>query len=368
LARKGLLDSAHALCLKALGERPDDAFLLLMLGKLGASGKESAEYFKKAIKAGGDSPEVEESRFRLGQYTYASGKYPLAIPYFRDYLRLYPAGAWKEPALYWMGNACLSLAQSRTDRTNYLDSGAAWFRKLLDATGPADYYHSLGLEGLAKAKAAKGDREGAWQAVSEAIGNAPDEERPPLLLLAAQVRQGTDRGTEKSLMTQLVSQYPQSPEARYLRRLNAGADTSRWKSGPGLPRASQSPAKDSLSAAARADTAAKPPDSSRNVTGSFELPQPAVAKPPDTGAGDRAQGRPYTLQCGAFTQAANAQAMLGTLSKLGLAPELVERDRGGKRIYQVRVGRFATADEAEAYARSALKPHRVLSQPVPVAP
>jgi tetratricopeptide (TPR) repeat protein len=380
LARQGLLDSARAVSLKALATHPDDAVLLLLLGKLDPSGKESADYYKKAIKAGGSSPEAEEALFRLGQYTYATGKYHLAIPYFREYLGKYPDGGWRDPALYWMGNACLSLAQSRHDRTNYLDSGVKWFAKLLDGTKPADYYHPLALEGLAKAKAARGDREGAWQAVQAALEKAPEEEKPPLMLLAAQVRQGVDRAAEKSLMAQLVSRYPQSPEARYLRKLNSGADTSRWKSGPGLPRAAMPPVKDSLATAS-----ARRPDSSARAADAFELPPPhapkdSAAKPPATAArpgpaakdssGGKTGGtaKPFTLQCGAFAQEANAQTMTATLVKLGLTPETVERDRAGKRIYQVRVGRFATAEEAEAFARDRLKPHRVLSQPVPVNP
>ncbi|MDB5048066.1 MAG: Outer rane lipoprotein [Fibrobacteres bacterium] len=361
LARKGLLDSAFAACKLALAGDPDNAFLLLMMGKLSPDGKESSEFFKKAIKAGGKSPEAEESQFRLGQFHYAAGKYYLAIPCFREYLRLFPNGDWKGPALYWMGNACLSLAQSRPDRAAYLDSGAAWFQKLLDNSKPDDYYHPLALEGLAKAKAAKGDHEGAWQAARTALDKAPEEEQSPLLLLAAQLRQGIDRAEEKNLMNRLLSRYPQSPEARYLRKLNSGADTSRWKSGNGLPRPAIPPAKDTLAPAPPSPVAntetGKNPDSLKKVTVTPGLPVPGPA-------GEKA----YTLQLGAFSQAANAQAMMASLLKLGLAPELAETNRGGKRIYQVRLGRFATPEEAFEYGRTSLKPHKFLSQPVPVSP
>ena len=73
LARKGLLDSAFAVCKRALAGDPENAYLLLMMGKLSPDGKESSEYFKKAIKAGGASAEAEESLFRLGQFYYAAG-------------------------------------------------------------------------------------------------------------------------------------------------------------------------------------------------------------------------------------------------------------------------------------------------------
>lgn len=364
LARRGLLDSARAAAVKALAAHPDDAFLLLLLGKLSPSGQESADYLQKAIKAGGNSPEAEEALFRLGQYTYATGKYYLAIPDFRDYLRRYPKGGWKDPATYWMGNACLALTRSRGDRTNYLDSGETWFAKLLDGTKPGDYYRPLALEGLAKAKAGKGDREGAWQAASQALEKAPEEEKPPLLLLGAQTRQGVDRGMEKSLLSQLITKYPQSPEARYLRKINAGADTSRWKSGSGFPRSPIPPGpRDSSAAPGSAPDNAKAPEVSPSPSAPAAAPgAPSVAAAQSSGE------KPYTLQCGAFTQESNAQAMASTLSKLGLAPETLERERGGKRIYQVRVGRFATQEEAEAFARDRLKPQRILSQAIPANP
>lgn len=360
LARKGLLDSARSVALKAHAAHPEDAVILLLLGKLSPAGQESAEYFQKAIKVGGNSPEAEEALFRLGQYTYATGKYPLAIPYFRAYLLRFPKGGWKDPAAYWMGNACLALTRARGDKADYLDSSETWFAKLLEGTKPGEYYHPLALEGLAKAKAGKGDRDGAWKATQEALEQAPEEEKPPLLLLAAQTRQGIDRAAEKSMLTRLLAKYPQSPESRYLRRLNGDADTARWKSGSGFPRAAvPTLPRDSLAAAATDASHAKPEEAGQAHAASATVPPATTAA-----SGDK----PYTLQCGAFTQAGNAEAMMASLSKLGLAPETQERERGGKRIYQVRVGRFATPEEAEAFARDRLKPQRILSQPIPVNP
>lgn len=361
LARKGLLDSAYAVSKQALINDPGNAFLLLMLGKLGPEGKESAEYFKKAVKTGGTSPEAEESLYRLGLFHYAAGKYPLAIPFFRDYLRQYPDGDWKEPAHYWMGNACLSLAQSRPGKAAYLDSGAAWFQKLLDKSKPEDYYFPLALEGLAKAKAAKGDREGALDAARTALEKAPEEERSPLLLLAAQLRQGLDRTEEKNLMNRLLSRYPQSPEARYLRKLNAGADSARWKSGAGLPRPALPIAKDSLDLEALQDAPVE--GKSKDA-----VPKPAETSPlPSSGAAGAAD-KGYTLQLGAFSQAANAQAMMASLAKQGFVAELIESRRGGKPMYQVQIGRFASAEAAAEYARINLKPYKFLSQPMRLAP
>jgi cell division protein FtsN len=185
--------------------------------------------------------------------------------------------------------------------------------------------------------------------------------------LAAQLRQGVDRNDEKAYMAQLVGRYPQSPEARYLRKLNAGLDTSKWKSGSGLPRPAPAAPKDSLTAspatpvaspAAPGKTAVRPPDSAAAV----------APKLPNAAAPNPVAGQKFTLQVGAFSQASNAQAMMANLTKVGVAPELVESSRGGKPIYQVRVGRFATSEEAAEFAKARLKPHRFLSQPVAIGP
>lgn len=348
LARRGLLDSALALCRRGLDADSADVFAAFMSAKLVPEGGKSAEYFRKVLAAkqgGAAAPEAEESYFRLGQFNYAAGKYYLAIPFFRDYLRLYPSGDWKEPAHYWMGNACLSFAQARPEKAAYVDTGLVYLEKLLGKIGPENYYYPLAWEGVARMKAAKGDREGAWEAAKTALDKAPDDEKAAITLLAAQLRHDKSREEEKDLLQKLVSKYPQSPEVRYLRRLNGEADPSKWRSGTGPARL----------AAAPADTAKTP--ARDTVTAKLPPSRPAADTTPAAGG--------FTLQLGAFAQAANAQSLAAGVRKLGLSPEIVESDRSGKRIYQVRLGRFATADQAQDFANRNLKPNRIMFQAVP---
>lgn len=353
LARRGLLDSALALCRRALEIDSTDTFARFMAGKLAPEGKASAEYFKRVVEAGRPGPELEESRFRLGQYHYAAGKYHLAIPYFRDYLKLHPKGDWKEPTLYWMGLACLALAQSRPDRAAYVDTGMAYFQRLLEASPPERYYHALALAGVGKARMAQGDWTGAWEAVKGALEKAPEDEKAAMLLLAAQLRRPTDRAEERALLVRLATEHPQSPEVKHLRKLNGIPDPAKWRAPavPGMPKTLPS------------DTAKRTAgsDSAKPAAGAGAA---APTNPPAAPAAARTGG--FTLQLGAFAQAANAQGMMTDLAKQGFAPELAEGSRGGKKIYQVRLGRFATAEEAQEYARAHLKPRKVLSQAVPV--
>lgn len=344
LARRGHFDSALALCRQALESDSGDGFARFMAGKLSLAGKASAEHFLGVLESGKTGPEAEESRFRLGQFHYAAGKYHLAIPCFREYIRLHPRGDWQEPALYWMGRACLALAQSRADRAAYLDSGLVYFQRLRDLEPPDRYYHALALEGIAKTRLAQGDREGARQAAQGALDKAPEDERAAILLLAAQLRRDVDREEERRLLRKLAEEHPLSPEVRHLRRLNGSPDPSRWRApappGPLLP----------------PDSARTRPQAPAGVPST--LP-PSVAAP--AGAPPR-----YTLQLGAFAQAANARSLMAEVAKLGFAPELSEASRGGKAIYQVRLGRFATAEEAQAFAGANLKPRKILFQAVPL--
>ncbi len=344
VARKGFLDSAFQMTQRALGADFNDVFALCMMAKLSLDAKRSSELFKKVIQLRGASPEAEESFFRLGQYYYASGKYHQAIPYFRDYLKLFPTGNWHEPARYWMGNACLAYAQSKPDKISYLDSAFAYFEQLGDTKKPDEYYFPLAMEGLAKAKIAKGDRDGAMDAVQGAIAKAPEEEQASLLLLSAQLWQGFNREKEKEAIQKLVKRYPQSPEIRYLTKLNSGAEKERWKSGNGLPKPLIPVIKDSTL------TEATPSVSNTQTKEFSELE------------------KGFTLQLGGFSQPANAKTMIENLMKLGLAPELIESSRNGKKFFQVRLGKFKTLDEANEYSKSVLKPQHLLSQPMPFGP
>lgn len=351
LARRGHFDSALALCRQALESDSGDVYARFMAGKLSPQGKASAEHFKRVLESGKPGPESEESRFRLGQYHYAAGKYHLAIPYFREYVRLHPRGDWQEPALYWMGRACLALAQSRPDRAAYLDSGLAYFQRLRDLGPPDGYYHALALEGIAKARLSRGDREGAWQAAQGALEKAPEDERAAILLLAAQLRRDVDREEERRLLRRLADEHPRSPEVRHLRRLNGSTDPARWRA-PVPPGPVRPPDSSQAGAPAPAGVTSTIPQGG-SVPGG-DPPRAAAAGPR------------YTLQLGAFAQAANARSLAADLAKLGFAPELAEASRGGKAIYQVRLGRFATAEEAQAFAQANLKPRKILFQAVPL--
>lgn len=376
LARRGLLDSALTLCRQVLEADSADAFARFMSGKLAPEGKASAEHFRRVLDAGKTGPEAEESRFRLGQYHYAAGKYHLAIPCFRDYLKLHPKGDWKEPAHYWMGRACLALAQGRPDRAAYLDSGLAYFGKLLAMSPPEQYYHALAREGMAKVKLAQGDWSGAWEQAQGALATAPEDERASILLLAAQLRRGVDREEEKRMLQRLASEHPQSPEVRHLRRLNGNTDPAKWRAPapagkPPAPPDSDRRGADSA-AAKNPATPGKPGPGAAAGPGpevTPRLPTPgAPPGPPAPGTAATpapAPGGAYTLQLGAFAQSANAEALVAELARQGFSPEVAARMRGGKTIYQVRLGRFASAEEAQEYARVHLKPKKLLSQPVP---
>jgi tetratricopeptide (TPR) repeat protein len=63
-------------------------------------------------------------------------------------------------------------------------------------------------------------------------------------------------------------------------------------------------------------------------------------------------GAYFAIQCGAFGQQASAQALAASLHSRGLKSSITAEERGGSRLFMVRVGRFPSyADAARLLAR-----------------
>ena len=60
----------------------------------------------------------------------------------------------------------------------------------------------------------------------------------------------------------------------------------------------------------------------------------------------------YWVQAGAFSQSADAESMRARIAFIGLDAAINYRSEGGKRLYRVRVGPFATAAQAEEIKQS----------------
>jgi cell division protein FtsN len=53
------------------------------------------------------------------------------------------------------------------------------------------------------------------------------------------------------------------------------------------------------------------------------------------------------IQAGAFSRSNDAEAQRARLSLLGFAPRVVEREQVGHTVYRVRLGPFATKEDAD---------------------
>ncbi len=324
LAQQGQLDSARTLSEVAYKKNPADDFAALMLGKLNPDGKASAEQLKKIALSTSKSSATQESFYRLGQFYYAIGKYNLAIPYFRDYLKLFPQGDWQEPATYWMGNACLFLAQTQKNRSSYLDSGVVYLQKLLSSLKSDAYYFPLAWECIAKIKKAQGQSDQALSAWQKAIDKAPQEELSALLLFGMQIQRSADSAIVQKLSQRIQEEFPNSLEAKTL------AQSSRVIFG----------IKKELSVA---NPKSKPSKEMKNDI----LPTANII-----------------LQLGVFSQKANAENLRLILTKNSLNSILKEEIRDGKKMYFVYLGQFSNEDAALEFAHTRLKPLGIMAQPI----
>lgn len=81
------------------------------------------------------------------------------------------------------------------------------------------------------------------------------------------------------------------------------------------------------------------------------VPTSAPARPIETPAAAPERRSPYTLQTGAFSTAANAEKQKNFFEEKGLSVEITNKVRGGRSLFLVWVGSYATADEAKRFGR-----------------
>jgi cell division septation protein DedD len=73
--------------------------------------------------------------------------------------------------------------------------------------------------------------------------------------------------------------------------------------------------------------------------------------PPTAPAAEPARKAPYTLQTGAFSTSANAEKQKTFFEDKGLTVEVTNKVRGGRSLFLVWVGSYATADDARRFGR-----------------
>jgi outer membrane protein assembly factor BamD (BamD/ComL family) len=322
LAEQGLMDSAYALVLIA-DDGVDPREKALLAGKLSPRGDQAAKALQTLKTEGKKSPEQAEALYLLGQYQYAAGRYQMAIPEFREYLRRYPKGEDADRATYWMANACLHLALTQPERSAYLDSGLLYLSRMPSLNTPGAYYASLAAECAARILLAREEYAAADSVLREAMRHAPEDEKPALMLLRALWLRTTDRSYADAIQS-LKTDFPRSPEAEYVRRLKSQ-----------LPKAASIPRKDESDPAATQPARATKPNGADSV---------------------------YALQVGSFAQRENAEALMQQLVRKGMRVELESHKRGHQFLTLVLVGQFQSAAEAEVYGTENLKPLQVMYQ------
>jgi cell division septation protein DedD len=310
LASAGRFDDALAVVDRNASELPA-SWNAMFQGKLALEGGASAQGYKLVANAPRDSaaPQMRsEALYRQGQYQYASGRYHLAIPLFREYLAQNPTGYWSEASSYWMAHACIQHARLRAGRGSYLDTAQAYLRKL-EFRGKDGYYWPMARAAQARIHLMRGDTVGALRALRDARSRAPAEERAGVLLLSYLAEKpGSAAAAEWE--DSLRWGYPLSPETR------------------ALP-------------PARARPVADVPAPSAPPANTATVPTPAPAA-----TGTLPKG--YHLQLGVFSSTANAERLRNELAGKKIPARVDPWRSGGKELYRVTTGPFKSAAGAEA--------------------
>ncbi len=228
----------------------------------------------------------------------------------------------------------------------------------------------------------RGETEAVRQALPEAVTRY--QNHPGILYLQARV--ATDGIEAAKLYQSVLDNYPASEWAddalyslyqyyyamglyktaelrmQQLRKEYPGSEHLAGKStppapGPAGPGASTSTQQPPPAVTGETATKAPPPTTGRPASDlpASDLPasdRPATDRPatppqesPAVDAGTPAP-MPYTVQTGAFSTSENAQKQKSWFEDLGYTAEITSRVRGGKSLFLVWVGSYASADEA----------------------
>jgi tetratricopeptide (TPR) repeat protein len=257
--------------------------------------------------------EAGEAAFVLGQLRYARGEYRQAAEAFARAARRLGTQRRGE-ARYWAGLAWLGagdLAQARA----YLD----------DAAGDGMPRRSEALLALALCWESARRPERALETLQRLLADEPGEAGAPALERVAVLSEGLGRPEQaRRARDRLARDYPRSFEA-----LRAG-----------------------LSPLAQGSPAAEPP--ARPRAPAPREPAEQVSPPP------KAVNVPLAVQIGAFRDPVRARALAGRARRAGFAPVRVSaREDALGTLYAVRVGVYATAEDAQGAGQRLARALRV---------
>jgi tetratricopeptide (TPR) repeat protein len=261
--------------------------------------------------------EAQEAAFALGQLRYARGEYRQAALAFGRATPRLPGPERAEPR-YWAGLAWLGAGDAVQARAAFEEAARSGSQHRAEA-----------LLGVARCWEVASRPDRALEALTTLLAGDPGEAGPAALEATAALadRMGRSELARRS-RERLLSTYPRSVEA-----VRARPDRSAPPA-PAPSRPSSPPAR------------------------------PAPVAPP---AG--AVHGPLTVQIGAFGEPAAAQALATRARGVGAGPVRVSelRGAGGARLYAVRAGVYATAEDARAagerLGRALGVPWRVVAAP-----
>lgn len=321
---------------------------LLMLAGMTQEGFQ-VEDLLLSVPAESLSRQDGETLYRLGQWYFAAGKYPLAIENFSKLTKLVPKGKYTSAALNGWGHSLLLQY-----RDTLADSAEQLFLLQLARHKVGEPSYAFALEGIAKARLAQKIPASAKDALEMALETAPVEQKPALYLLLYQAaRMSRDAVGRDIYKKTLLTDYPYSPEAQSL--LKSGAATTNTSANIGTSTIAPTP-RDTT------PITLTPPVINTSDTAHLQTANDTAAKNQTITNRNNTEAvipKGFFLQLGSFLSDANASRRAEELVRAGIPAKPVLKTEKGAAKWLVVVGPYSTRAMAEKFAVDSLAPKEI---------
>jgi tetratricopeptide (TPR) repeat protein len=321
---------------------------------------EARGLYEEVVRRWPRSPEAGRARLELARYFFATGEYWGALKQLEALRSEKPDFPRAAEARYLEGET--ELALGRGERAQALFSeGLA-----LHSDAMTEIWLWIGLGDARRALGQKSQAAAAYEHAAEMDGVAAEAVPVAWMALAAIAEERGDRAAARAWYERVSAAAPGHYAAaqQALGRLGRGGGGSRGgrrkpgdaastqalrglegvEAGGDLPDGGVSRGEQASRRTAAREQHAR--EVTRPVSGERGARDPSV-ETSARGAATRAAGsKAWSVQVGAFSDRAKADALMEELRTIGARVEVVPRDVGGRQVFRVWVGRYSSRDDA----------------------
>ena len=350
LYQGGQYDMAKSSFLEFLGayggsDRIPEVYLYL--AKLENNPDVAVQYYNKIVNEYPMGSSADKALFGIAQYHYATADYRKAAETYQKLINDYPKSELCSDASYWSANSYFLAGE--------LDRAEEAFNRTI-MTYPRSEKSAWALFDVANLYQQKQDCPTAIQKYEQMIEQFPESN---VLSAAyyhyAECLQTLGRNQESlNTFKYVLDNFPQSIEAAMVRGKDLTFQASETKriepTGAG-----ETPVAEARDVTPAAQPLSQPPAAASAPSGNLASEKAPIRPAASSSVSTKPTGGKFYIQIGAYSNADNAQLLKSSIEDQNYPVTIVQAEVGGKILYRVWIGGFATSVDADQFAKNMVK-------------